>query len=61
MWLAIPYLGIGLVCAFFDVDQVQAIDTALRHRLPAGSDVAASLLTAAGWPARLFGFDLCGP
>ncbi|HEX2214177.1 MAG TPA: hypothetical protein VHH12_12175 [Mycobacterium sp.] len=59
MWLAVPYLLIGLVWAFFDAEQVQLIDTALRARLPAGSDIGAFVLTALNWPARLFGIELC--
>jgi hypothetical protein len=59
MWMAVPYLIIGLVWAFFDAEQVQAIDTALRSRIPAGSDVGAFVLTAVMWPAKLFGFDIC--
>ncbi len=59
MWLAVPYLVIGLTWAFFDAEQVQTIDTALRSRLPAGSDIGAFVLTALNWPARLFGIDLC--
>ncbi|MCT7660964.1 hypothetical protein [Mycobacterium deserti] len=59
MWLALPYLTIGLVWAFFDAEQVHLIDAALRNRIPAGSDVGAFVLTAASWPARVFGFDLC--
>ncbi|AMO60498.1 Uncharacterised protein [Mycolicibacterium phlei] len=61
MWLAIPYLLIGLVWAFFDAEQVQLIDSALRTRIPAGSDIGAFLITAAFWPASLLGFDLCVP
>lgn len=49
-----------LVWAFFDAEQVQLIDTALRTRIPAGSDIGgAFLLTAAFWPARLLGIELC--
>jgi hypothetical protein len=59
MWLAIPYLVVGLVWAFFDAEQVQLIDAALRSRIPAGSDVAAFVLTAALWPAEVFGVDGC--
>ncbi|KUH81314.1 MULTISPECIES: hypothetical protein [unclassified Mycobacterium] len=59
MWLAIPYLLIGLAWAFFDAEQVQLIDTALRTRIPAGSDIAAFMLTAAFWPANLLGVELC--
>ncbi|BBY43695.1 hypothetical protein [Mycolicibacterium celeriflavum] len=59
MWLAIPYLLIGLAWAFFDAEQVQLIDTALRTRIPAGSDIGAFMLTAAFWPANLLGVELC--
>ena len=59
MWLAVPYLLIGLVWAFFDAEQVQLIDTAFRTRIPAGSDIGAFLVTALFWPANLFGIELC--
>ena len=59
MWLAIPYLVIGLVFAFFGVAQVQLIETQLQTRLAAGSDIAAYGLTALFWPAELFGLDVC--
>jgi hypothetical protein len=59
MWLGVPYLLIGLVWAFFDAEQVQLIDTALRTKLPAGSDVGAFMVTALMWPAQLFGIDMC--
>jgi hypothetical protein len=59
MWMAIPYLLIGLVFAFFGAEQVQLIETQLQTRLPAGSDIAAYLLTALLWPAQLFGLDVC--
>lgn len=61
MWLAVPYLVIGLAWAFLDAEQVQVIETVLRARLPAGSDVGAFVLTALMWPAKLFGFDICMP
>ncbi|WP_156613933.1 hypothetical protein [Mycobacterium sp. 852002-51961_SCH5331710] len=61
MWLAIPYLLIGLVWAFFDAEQVQLIDTAFRTRIPAGSDIGAFMATALFWPANLVGFELCVP
>jgi hypothetical protein len=36
---------IGLVFAFFGAEQVQLIETQLQTRLPAGSDIAAFVLT----------------
>ena len=59
LWMAIPYIVIGLVFAFFGAEQVQLIETHLQTRLPAGSDVAAYGLTALLWPATLFGIDVC--
>jgi hypothetical protein len=57
--MAIPYVVIGLVLAFFGAEQVRLIETQLQTRLPAGSDVAAYGLTALLWPATLFGVDVC--
>jgi hypothetical protein len=59
MWLAIPYLVIGLVWAFFDAEQVQAIETVLQSRLPAGSEVLAFVETAVLWPFMVLGNDVC--
>ncbi|MGV0642944.1 hypothetical protein [Mycolicibacterium sp. XJ879] len=59
MWLAIPYLLIGLVWAFFDAEQVRAIEIALQTRLPAGADIAAFVQTALLWPLMLLGTDVC--
>ncbi|AGB21826.1 hypothetical protein Mycsm_01414 [Mycobacterium sp. JS623] len=59
LWMAIPYVVIGLVFAFFGAEQVALIETQLQTRLPAGSDIAAYGLTAFFWPAELFGVDVC--
>ena len=59
LWMAIPYVVIGLVFAFFRVEQVALIETQLQTRLPAGSDIAAYGLIAMFWPAELFGVDVC--
>jgi hypothetical protein len=59
MWLAIPYLLIGSAWAFFDVEQVQLIETALRTRLPAGSEVLAFVQTAVMWPQLMLGAEVC--
>ncbi|MGE2690969.1 hypothetical protein [Mycolicibacterium pulveris] len=59
MWLAIPYLLIGLVWAFFDAEQVRAIETVLQTRLPAGADIAAFVQTTLLWPLMLLGTDVC--
>jgi hypothetical protein len=57
LWMAIPYIVIGLVFAFFGAEQVQLIETELQTRLPAGSGIAAFVLTVLVWPAMLF--DVC--
>jgi len=49
---------LGLVFAFFGAKQVQLIETQLRTRLPAGSDIAAFVLTVLLWPAMPFGVDV---
>ncbi len=59
MWLAIPYLLVGLTWAFFDAEQVQAIDIALQTRLPAGSEIIAFVQTAVMWPFMMLGVDVC--
>ncbi len=59
MWLAIPYLLIGVVWAFFDAEQVQLFDTALRTRIPAGSEILTFVQTAVMWPHLMLGADVC--
>jgi hypothetical protein len=50
MWLTIPYAIIGLVWAFFHVDDVRQVEGLLTVRLPAGASMAAYLVVAALWP-----------
>ncbi|MFG1930591.1 hypothetical protein ACGFK1_08015 [Mycobacterium sp. NPDC048908] len=59
MWMAIPYVVIGLTFAFFHAEQVALIETHLQTRIPAGADIGAYGLTALFWPAGLFGVDVC--
>jgi hypothetical protein len=59
MWMAIPYVVIGLVFAFFRAEQVALIETQLQTRIPAGADIGAYGLTALFWPAELFGVNVC--
>jgi hypothetical protein len=61
LWLAVPYLCIGLVWAVFHSEQVQQIQTRLEKVSPTGADVAAFGLTAALWPASLQIADACPP
>ena len=60
MWLLVVYVMVGLTWAFFHAEQVQLLDTALRTRMPAGSDIAAFLTTGTLWPWLLFGVGVCG-
>jgi H+/gluconate symporter-like permease len=53
VWLAIPYLCIGLTWAAFHSQQVERIHTRLEKVLPVGADVSAYGLTAVLWPASL--------
>jgi len=59
LWMAMPYIVIGLVFAFFGAEQVQLIETQLQTRLPAAADIAAFVLTVLLWPATLFVVDVC--
>jgi hypothetical protein len=59
MWMAIPYLLVGLGWAFFHAEQVQLLETVLQSRLPAGSEVLAFVQTALMWPNLLLGADIC--
>ena len=53
-WLAIPYVLIGMLWAFFHAEQVELVRTHLETRLPAGTDLGAYGLVAALWPIELF-------
>jgi uncharacterized membrane protein (DUF441 family) len=59
MWMAIPYIVIGVVVAFFSAEQVQLIGIQLKTMVPAGADVAAYGLTVLLWPAMVGGVDVC--
>jgi hypothetical protein len=59
MWLAIPYLLVGIVWTFVNADDVGRIESRLETRLPAGSDLVAFGTTTALWPFLLFGPEIC--
>jgi hypothetical protein len=61
MWIAIPYLVVGIVWTFFNADDVARVESRLQTRLPAGSDVAAFGATSVLWPFLLSGHELCAP
>ena len=53
LWLAIPYLAIGLVWSSLHGEQVQQIQARLQHVSSASTDIMAFGLAAALWPASL--------
>ena len=61
MWLAIPYLVIGIVWTFFNADDVARIESRLETSIPAGSDLGAFGTTTALWPFLLLGHEICAP
>jgi hypothetical protein len=61
MWIAIPYLVVGIVWTFLNADDVARIEDRLTTRIPAGSELAAFGATTALWPFLLFGHEVCAP
>jgi hypothetical protein len=61
MWIAIPYLVVGIVWTFLNADDVARIEDRLHTRVPAGAELAAFGATTALWPFLLFGHEVCAP
>lgn len=59
MWLAIPYIVIGLAWTFFHPEQVQLIEADLLTIFPAGADLVAFGQVTLLWPVLLLGGDVC--
>lgn len=59
LWLAIPYVTIGLAWAFFHVDKVRHLEDMLQTALPAGGGMAAYLLVAGFWPVYVLVPSVC--
>ena len=59
LWLAIPYLVIGLVWSSLHGEQVQQIQARLQPVVPASTDIVAFGIAAALWPASLQIADAC--
>ncbi len=59
LWLAIPYLLIGLTWAFFHVEIVQQMQDQLGKILPAGAEVASYVEAALLWPVLVLQPALC--
>ncbi|MGE2736166.1 hypothetical protein [Mycolicibacterium vaccae] len=59
LWAAIPYLIVGLVWAFFQVEDVRHLEDLLQTRLPAGANIIAYLVVTALWPVYLMVPTVC--
>ena len=59
MWLAIPYLVIGVGFTFLHPEYVQFFQDRFATRLPAGADLAAFGHTTLLWPVLLIADHLC--
>ncbi|MGE0219092.1 hypothetical protein [Mycolicibacterium sp.] len=59
LWLAIPYLLIGLGWTVFHPEQVRRIDVLLQDWLPAGAELAGYLVVTALWPVYLLVPSVC--
>lgn len=60
LWLAIPYLLVGVVYTFLHADRVAAVQTQLQTQLPAGADLVAFGVTTLLWPVLILGARICG-
>src|SRR5271155_1185951 len=59
LWLATPYLAVGLVWSLVHPKQTEQIQTRLEKVLPAGTDLGGIGLMAALWPASIQIADAC--
>ncbi|MGY4712865.1 hypothetical protein ACXDF8_25500 [Mycolicibacterium sp. CBM1] len=59
LWLAVPYLLIGLTWAFFHAEQVGQLHDHLQRMLPAGAEAASYAVAAVLWPALLVLPPIC--
>ena len=53
MWLAVPYIVIGLVFTIANPDDMRALEKQVQTQLPAGADVASFGATTLLWPMML--------
>ncbi|MBJ7465859.1 MAG: hypothetical protein JHD38_19640 [Mycolicibacterium sp.] len=53
MWLALPYIVIGLVFTITHPDDVRALEKQVQTQQPAGADVASFGATTLLWPMML--------
>ncbi|MCB0929756.1 MAG: hypothetical protein U0R77_04115 [Mycolicibacterium insubricum] len=60
LWLALPYLLIGIGYTFLTADRVDFMEAQLSHYLPAGANVAAFGESILLWPLLLLHPLFCG-
>jgi hypothetical protein len=53
MWLAVPYIIIGVTWAFLHAGRVQELEFEWNQAVPIGADIAAFGEATALWPALL--------
>lgn len=59
LWLAIPYVTVGVGWAFFHADRIRPLEDLLQTLLPAGGGMAAYLLVAGLWPVYVLVPTVC--
>lgn len=59
LWLAIPYLIVGIVWTFLHADFVQLAEDQLNKQFPAGANLLAFGQATVLWPLYLVAPELC--
>lgn len=59
LWLAIPYIVVGLIWTFFHAGDMARIGHQWDRVLPAGSQVVALVELTALWPVLITGVEIC--
>jgi hypothetical protein len=59
IYLALPYVVIGLVWTFLHATQMQQLQVRIEKVFPAGGDIAAFGIMTAFWPASLLIASSC--
>jgi len=60
LWVAIPYLLIGIGWAFLHPEQIAHVEAVLQTRVPAGANLIAFGHAIANWPLLLISPQWCG-
>jgi hypothetical protein len=59
MWLAIPYIAIGLVWSFLHPEPIQVREQTLQIQIPAGADLIAFGESTLLWPVLMLAPAVC--